>query len=183
MIDQIAKNIHICGSISNSCENENIENQTNEVFGSSKDYKELFDKKKENKSFSFIEWIKSWFVSDKEEVKETKEIQSNKTIEKKSFKTKRECFNLIVNSQNATGEFMNVESFIEAFDSFDYKNYNIIIIQTYFIVELLQIQFKEFKIEWKLLVKKANQWLEKQSVEISNEMKQKIMNLIHSISF
>ena len=63
------------------------------------------------------------------------------------------------------------------------KNLIKIIIQTYFIVELLQNHFNEFKTEWNLLVKKPNQWLDKQSVEISDEIKQKIMNLIHSILF
>ena len=107
----------------------------------------------------------------------------NEEMIKQTYKTKRECFKLIINSQKATGRFTHVELFIDQLESFDYDEFDKIFIQTFFIVELLQIHFKEYKTEWKLFVKKANQWLEKQSVEISIEMKEKLMNLIHSISF
>ena len=96
--------------------------------------------------------------------------------------SKRECFNLIINSQKASGQFVDVELFIKELQSFDYKGIDKIIIQTFFIIELLQEQFKEFKVEWKLLVKKAQQWLNQQSVTIDEEMKQNIIDDFNLIS-
>ena len=110
--------------------------------------------------------------------------QLSKEMEQKFTNvSKREFFNKIVLSQKAIGQFVDVETFINELQSFDYQGIDKIIIQTFFIVELLKEKFKEYKIEWKLLVKKANQWLKQQNVVINDEMKQIIMNIIQSLSF
>ena len=49
----------------------------------------------------------------------------------------------------------------------------VLLSELFFVVSLLEMKFNEFKTEWKLLVKKANNWLQQQ-VEINEEMKEKI---------
>ena len=109
-------------------------------------------------------------------------ISPSSIVLKQTYRTKRECFNLIVNSQNASGQFINVETFIEELQSFDYKGIDKVVIQTFFIIQLLEEQFKEFKTEWRLLVKKANEWLATQNNEIPDEILVKIENLVNSFS-
>ena len=101
---------------------------------------------------------------------------------KEMSSSKKDYFKLIVNSQNAFGQFIDVETFIQELQSFDYKGIDKVIIQTFFIIQLLQELFKEFKTEWKLLVKKGVQWLNQQQFVIDDEMKQNIAQLIKSIS-
>ena len=97
--------------------------------------------------------------------------------------SKRELFNKIVFAQKAIGKFVDIEKFIYVLQSFDYKGFDKVILQTFFVVHLLQEKFKEYRVAWKLLVKKANQWLQQQNVVIDDEMKQNIMKVIHSLSF
>ena len=95
---------------------------------------------------------------------------------------KNEIFDEIILNQKANGEFNDLSFKIKEINELKNKQISFEILQTYFIVELLKEQFKERKGEWKLLVKKSEQWLSKQQ-QISQELKDEIMKIIQSIEF
>ena len=117
-----------------------------------------------------------------DEIDEMEECSSPEMeIEKTS--TKQETFDEIINSQKASGEFINIESFIDEMKSFNYQSLNKIVVQTIFIIELLKYHFKEYKTEWNLMVKKAQQWIDSQNITIPDDMKAEMMKLIESMKY
>ncbi|EKE40786.1 hypothetical protein ENU1_079300 [Entamoeba nuttalli P19] len=93
---------------------------------------------------------------------------------------KESLFEKIVKCQKATGEFVGVDTFIKEIDKFKNIQFDQAIVQTFFVVQLLHEKFIENKIEWKLLVKKAEKWLETK-LPLPEEIKAQIISLAKSI--
>ena len=97
--------------------------------------------------------------------------------------SKREMFRKIIHSQKATGQFVDVESFVDELKSFNYGNLDKVVLQTFFIIHLLEVQFKELKIEWLLIATKALQWLKQQNVKIPDDIKSELSSIIQKMTF
>ncbi|BFU22736.1 Vault protein inter-alpha-trypsin domain/von Willebrand factor type A domain containing protein, putative [Entamoeba histolytica] len=93
---------------------------------------------------------------------------------------KESLFEKIVKCQKATGEFVGVDTFIKEIGKFKNIQFDQTIVQTFFVVQLLHEKFIENKIEWKLLVKKAEKWLATK-LPLPEEIKAQIISLAKSI--
>ncbi|EDR25030.1 hypothetical protein EDI_255530 [Entamoeba dispar SAW760] len=93
----------------------------------------------------------------------------------------KEClFEKIVKCQKAAGKFVGIDTLIKEIDKFKNTQFDQTVVQTFFVVQLLKEKFVENKIEWKLLVKKAEKWLETKQ-PLPEEIKAQIMSLAKSI--
>ncbi|KAL7719749.1 von Willebrand factor type A domain containing protein [Entamoeba marina] len=77
--------------------------------------------------------------------------------------------------QKADGSFINVQSFYPTVSEFikKHKEVDEVIIQTLIAIQVLLLKFAEKKVEWKLLMKKAEKFLSKKQIkeELKNEIK------------
>ncbi|GAB1224280.1 hypothetical protein ENUP19_0185G0006 [Entamoeba nuttalli] len=107
-------------------------------------------------------------------------VMGQEEILQQQESAKESLFEKIVKCQKATGEFVGVDTFIKEIDKFKNIQFDQAIVQTFFVVQLLHEKFIENKIEWKLLVKKAEKWLETK-LPLPEEIKAQIISLAKSI--
>ncbi|EKE41764.1 hypothetical protein ENU1_045680 [Entamoeba nuttalli P19] len=89
-------------------------------------------------------------------------------------------FEKIIECQKANGEFVGVEEIIKEIITIQSNGIDNDVIQTFFVIHLLKERFSENKVEWKLVVKKAENWLESKPA-ISEEIKNRIISLVKLI--
>ncbi|EDR25073.1 hypothetical protein, conserved [Entamoeba dispar SAW760] len=100
--------------------------------------------------------------------------------EKKEFScdsvNKEIVFEKIIKCQKADGEFVGVQEIIKEITTIQSNNIDNEVIQTFFVIQLLKEKFPENKVEWKLIVKKSENWLASKPA-ISEEIKNRIISL------
>ncbi|EMH76381.1 hypothetical protein EHI8A_032340 [Entamoeba histolytica HM-1:IMSS-B] len=89
-------------------------------------------------------------------------------------------FEKIIECQKANGEFVGVEEIIKEIITIQINGIDNDVIQTFFVIHLLKERFSENKVEWKLVVKKAENWLASKPA-ISEEIKNRIISLVKLI--
>ena len=108
-----------------------------------------------------------------EQVSTSKELSSNK----------RPFFNSLVVTQKATGEFVGIETMILEMKGIQHDGIDQLVINTTFVILLLKKHFMEYQLEWKLMVKKAQQWLDNKHVTIPQDVIDSMTTIIDSLTF
>ncbi|EDR23063.1 hypothetical protein, conserved [Entamoeba dispar SAW760] len=107
---------------------------------------------------------------------------STSSNDKEIETTKEQKYEEIIKCQKANGEFINVDKIIKEIKEIEVDDIESSIIQTFFVIQLLQKKFNEHKIEWKLLIKKAENWLSNKPT-LTEDIKIRIQSLIESLQF
>ena len=98
-------------------------------------------------------------------------------------KDKETVFYQLINLQRSKGQFVNVEEIIEQLKSFNYRRINVTVVQTFFVVEMMKRKYKDREYEWYWIAKKAQQWLDMKNIQIPEQMKTELVNIIETYEF
>ncbi|EMS15505.1 hypothetical protein KM1_153170 [Entamoeba histolytica HM-3:IMSS] len=109
--------------------------------------------------------------------------QCSTNLRKKEVETtKEQKYEEIIKCQKANGEFVGVDKIIKEIKEVEVDDVESSVIQTFFVIEVLQEKFSENKVEWKLVVKKAENWLSSKP-RLKEDIKTKIHSIVKSLQF
>ena len=92
-------------------------------------------------------------------------------------------FYKFINRQKATGQFLDIDEIIPELKTFNYQKINMTVIHTFFTIQLFRRRYEELELEWYWIIKKAQQWLDNKHIEIPEEMRHELINIIESFGF
>ncbi|GAB1225855.1 hypothetical protein ENUP19_0264G0023 [Entamoeba nuttalli] len=96
--------------------------------------------------------------------------------------TKEQKYEEIIKCQKANGEFVGIDKIIKEIKEVEVGDVESSVIQTFFVIQILQEKFSENKVEWKLVVKKAENWLSSKP-RLTEDIKTKIHSIVKSLQF
>ncbi|KAL7717560.1 VWFA domain-containing protein [Entamoeba marina] len=98
-----------------------------------------------------------------------------------SFDSTSPCLNDLIKLQNANGSFDNLNVIYPSVNDIikKYPSVDVVVIHTFFAIQVFCIVFADKKVEWKLLVKKAQKFLS--NAVLSDEIKDDITSLVKSL--
>ena len=100
-----------------------------------------------------------------------------------TYSTKQELLQLLIKSQQSSGEFNNIETFIPQLISFNYQGYPKNIIQSIFVILLIEIHFNDTMKLKKEIIQKTNNWLSKQNISVPIKIKDELKTIIKTMTF
>ncbi|KAL7712242.1 VWFA domain-containing protein [Entamoeba marina] len=169
IIDEITKNVEECKKIAMDVQSE-LSRQS-EIINCIDDDIDVCCSETKPKKGGLFGFIGNWFSSPSTKQNNIS-IEENESVDRRMIsdetQTKSLSYDDLIELQRADGHFINVKSIFNKYEEIKekYNNFDVDVLDTIIAICLLKTHFKEEKLQWDLLVKKAFGYLKKKSVDL-----------------